>query len=45
MCGIFAVLSPNEDIFQMVTSGLKKLQNRGYDSVGVGVLTKGLLQN
>ena len=35
MCGIIAVVSNNNKFIQMMSNGLKNLQNRGYDSVGI----------
>ena len=37
MCGIIAVLS-NKNIYDIIIHGLKQLQNRGYDSVGVAYI-------
>ena len=37
MCGIIAVLS-NKNIHDIIIHGLKQLQNRGYDSVGVAYI-------
>ena len=40
MCGIFGYISSekNIDIYTIILNGLKQLQNRGYDSAGIGVL-------
>jgi glucosamine--fructose-6-phosphate aminotransferase (isomerizing) len=40
MCGISAIISKNEGIFQFLSKSLENLQNRGYDSAGIcGVTT------
>jgi glucosamine--fructose-6-phosphate aminotransferase (isomerizing) len=39
MCGIIAYLG-SDDYKQYILSGLKLLQNRGYDSVGISYITK-----
>lgn len=43
MCGIFGILttSTTENIYQQIISGLIQLQNRGYDSSGLGVVEQG----
>jgi glucosamine--fructose-6-phosphate aminotransferase (isomerizing) len=39
MCGIFSiVLNNNENIYDLIISGLVQLQNRGYDSAGLSVM-------
>jgi glucosamine--fructose-6-phosphate aminotransferase (isomerizing) len=39
MCGIFSiVLNNNENIYDLIISGLVQLQNRGYDSAGISVM-------
>ena len=38
MCGICASMVDNGSALQSVKRGLKKLQNRGYDSIGVCIL-------
>ncbi len=44
MCGIFGILSANSNqvlsktIYQTILDALKELQNRGYDSSGIGLL-------
>jgi glucosamine--fructose-6-phosphate aminotransferase (isomerizing) len=38
MCGIFAYSGQNADATQIVFNGLKRLDYRGYDSWGLGVL-------
>jgi glucosamine--fructose-6-phosphate aminotransferase (isomerizing) len=42
MCGISAILSKtnDENIPKMTVSALKQLQNRGYDSMGIGLIHK-----
>jgi len=46
MCGIFGILttSTTENIYQQIIHGLTQLQNRGYDSSGLGVVEKGHVQ-
>ena len=40
MCGIFGVVKNNNDnIFNLILDGLTQLQNRGYDSAGLSVVT------
>jgi hypothetical protein len=42
MCGIFGiVLNNNENIYTLIINGLTQLQNRGYDSAGINVITNG----
>jgi glucosamine--fructose-6-phosphate aminotransferase (isomerizing) len=43
MCGIFGILttSTTENIYQQIIGGLIQLQNRGYDSSGLGVVEQG----
>lgn len=43
MCGIVGYLG-NDSFFDYIMSGLKLLQNRGYDSVGVCSITNGELK-
>ncbi len=38
MCGIVGVLRPNEPVLGALVEGLRVLEYRGYDSVGLGVL-------
>ena len=39
MCGISAVILPHEnDVYDVILKSLTQLQNRGYDSAGVGYL-------
>lgn len=42
MCGISAILSKtnNGNVPKMTVSALKQLQNRGYDSMGIGLIYK-----
>ena len=46
MCGIFGILttSTTENIYQQIINGLIQLQNRGYDSSGLGVVEQGRAQ-
>lgn len=45
MCGIFGILSNTpENIFSSILEGLTQLQNRGYDSSGFCVYSKGKMQ-
>ena len=46
MCGIFGILttSTTENIYQQIINGLIQLQNRGYDSSGLGVVEQGHTQ-
>jgi glucosamine--fructose-6-phosphate aminotransferase (isomerizing) len=46
MCGIFGILttSTTENIYQQIIHGLTQLQNRGYDSSGLGVVEQGHTQ-
>lgn len=37
MCGIAAIVSTKFDVFQTTIQSLEQLQNRGYDSAGIGV--------
>ena len=42
MCGIIAITtSSNVNVSKMITDGLKKLEYRGYDSVGVATINNG----
>ena len=40
MCGIFGLISNycDQSIYKKILNGLEKLQNRGYDSTGIGLL-------
>lgn len=39
MCGIVGILSTNNDINEQLLNGLNELQNRGYDSMGISLIT------
>jgi len=42
MCGIFGVVltnNNNENVYELIISGLKQLQNRGYDSSGLSIIS------
>ena len=41
MCGIFGIVlnNENENIYKIIISGLKQLQNRGYDSAGISLIS------
>lgn len=41
MCGIIGIISKSTNIFDQVLNGLKQLQNRGYDSAGIGSIETG----
>ncbi len=42
MCGIIAITtSSNVNVSKMITDGLKKLEYRGYDSVGIATINNG----
>lgn len=43
MCGIFGIVlnKNNENIYNLIINGLTQLQNRGYDSAGINVITNG----
>lgn len=41
MCGIFGYVGKREDAAEIVLSGLRRLEYRGYDSWGVAVASKG----
>jgi len=43
MCGIFGYKGSQKNAGQIVLEGLKRLDYRGYDSWGVGVMAKGTL--
>jgi len=43
MCGIFGYKGNKQNAGQIVVEGLKRLDYRGYDSWGVGVVSKGSL--
>ena len=41
MCGIVAYIGPRE-AYPVILKGLKRLENRGYDSAGIALLNSGL---
>ncbi len=43
MCGIIGVTSRDSNVVPMVLKGLQRLEYRGYDSVGVAVVSGGFL--
>jgi glucosamine--fructose-6-phosphate aminotransferase (isomerizing) len=45
MCGIFGYISSekNNNIYTIILNGLRQLQNRGYDSAGIGVLNNNII--
>lgn len=43
MCGIVGYIGPR-DATQIILSGLKRLEYRGYDSAGIAVLEEGLIK-
>ena len=40
MCGIFAIVSKNNDTVEKTLTGLKYLEYRGYDSSGIAIINK-----
>ncbi len=44
MCGIFGCIIPNADVAPIIHSALKRLEYRGYDSVGIATLFSAGLQ-
>jgi len=40
MCGIYGIIMDNENIIEKIILGLSKLENRGYDSMGISILNK-----
>ncbi|MHA2244814.1 MAG: glutamine--fructose-6-phosphate transaminase (isomerizing) [Candidatus Hodarchaeales archaeon] len=45
MCGIIAITtSSNANVSKMITNGLKKLEYRGYDSVGIATINNGKVE-
>ena len=40
MCGIFGIIKNKGDVRAQILTGLKQLQNRGYDSCGTGLMGK-----
>ncbi|HML02423.1 MAG TPA: glutamine--fructose-6-phosphate aminotransferase, partial [Candidatus Bathyarchaeia archaeon] len=43
MCGIFGCALKKGEVASIIHSSLKRLENRGYDSVGEATLEKGVL--
>ena len=41
MCGIFGVISSNNDVKDQIFDGLRKLEYRGYDSSGIATINNG----
>src|SRR5665213_2255753 len=41
MCGIFGYIGGERDAAEAVVEGLKRLEYRGYDSWGIGVIANG----
>lgn len=44
MCGIFGSVLRNGHVAPMIIDGLKRLEYRGYDSIGVATIDKGVLK-
>ncbi len=45
MCGIIAITTRKKtNVSKMITSGLKRLEYRGYDSVGIATINEGQIQ-
>lgn len=44
MCGIIGIVSQQEDVVARLLEGLKRLEYRGYDSMGMATLSQGKLQ-
>ncbi|PWI49430.1 glutamine--fructose-6-phosphate transaminase (isomerizing) [Candidatus Heimdallarchaeota archaeon B3_Heim] len=45
MCGIIAITTRRKtNVSKMITSGLKRLEYRGYDSVGIATISEGKIQ-
>jgi glucosamine--fructose-6-phosphate aminotransferase (isomerizing) len=44
LCGIFGCVLPNDDVAPVIHSALKRLEYRGYDSVGIATLVSSGLQ-
>jgi glucosamine--fructose-6-phosphate aminotransferase (isomerizing) len=45
MCGIIAITtSSKKHVSKMITTGLKRLEYRGYDSVGISLITDGKIR-
>ncbi|NIV43747.1 MAG: glutamine--fructose-6-phosphate aminotransferase, partial [Gammaproteobacteria bacterium] len=43
MCGIFGCVAKNRKVAPLIHAALKRLEYRGYDSVGVATIHKGML--
>ena len=43
MCGIFGVISSNNDVKEQIFDGLRKLEYRGYDSSGIATINNGFI--
>jgi glucosamine--fructose-6-phosphate aminotransferase (isomerizing) len=44
MCGVFCVLTHNRSATETLVEGLRRLEYRGYDSLGIGLQTKAGLE-
>ncbi|MHA2112020.1 MAG: glutamine--fructose-6-phosphate transaminase (isomerizing), partial [Candidatus Hodarchaeales archaeon] len=45
MCGIIAITTRKKiNVSKMISSGLKRLEYRGYDSVGIAMINDGEIQ-
>ncbi len=44
MCGIFGCVLRSGSSVEQILDGLKRLEYRGYDSIGVAIIDKGVLQ-
>ena len=45
MCGIIAITTRRKtNVSKMISSGLKRLEYRGYDSVGIATISEGKIQ-
>lgn len=38
MCGIFGAITKKKNVVPMLMEGIKKLEYRGYDSWGIGII-------
>lgn len=45
MCGIVGIISQQEDVVSPLLAGLKRLEYRGYDSMGIATLDQGKLSS
>ena len=45
MCGIVAIVDKKIDVVDRIKQGLKRLEYRGYDSAGIGVVAPGGLSS